>query len=62
MTKSIFPANVTAVARILGREVYRDNDIYLNVDKFDIDFVLKGAKFKIIDKVAPRFGKYFFPV
>jgi hypothetical protein len=51
--------NVTAIAKIFGKEVYRNNEVYMGVDRFDIDFVLKGARFKIIDKVAPRFAEVF---
>jgi hypothetical protein len=50
-------SNVTAIARILGKQVERNDKVYMDIDRFDIDVVSKSAKFKIIDKVAPRFGK-----
>jgi hypothetical protein len=45
---------VTAIAKFFAKEVYRNNVAYLQIDRFYIDYSVKGAKIKISDQFSPQ--------
>ncbi len=51
---------VSAIAKIFGKEVYRDGIPYLSIDRFAIDYAAKTAKMKIVDTVQPQLSKFFY--
>jgi hypothetical protein len=44
--------DISAIAKIYGKQVIRDEEAYMAVDKMVIDFVMKGARFKVKDQIA----------
>ncbi|XP_055715244.1 protein takeout-like [Phlebotomus papatasi] len=43
--------NISAIGKLYGREVERDGEKYMNIDKIFLDFNMKNARFKVKDKV-----------
>lgn len=43
--------DITAIAKVYGKEVKRENDIYMHIEKLGVDFTMKNARFKVKDNV-----------
>lgn len=43
--------DITAIAKVYGKEVKRENDIFMHIEKLGIDFTMKNARFKVKDNV-----------
>lgn len=44
-------ADITAIAKVYGKEVERNGVSYMDIDKLNIDFTMKGARFKVKDNL-----------
>lgn len=44
-------SDITAIAKVYGKEVKRENDLYMHIEKLGIDFTMKNARFKVKDNV-----------
>ncbi|CRK98545.1 CLUMA_CG011896, isoform A [Clunio marinus] len=42
--------DVNAIGKLHGKEVIKDNETYMTVDKMVVDFVMKGARFRVKDQ------------
>lgn len=43
--------DITAIAKVYGKEVKRENDTFMHIEKLGIDFTMKNARFKVKDNV-----------
>ncbi|XP_055696465.1 protein takeout-like isoform X1 [Lutzomyia longipalpis] len=43
--------NISAIGKLYGREVERDGEKYMNIDKIFLDFNMKNARFKVKDNI-----------
>ncbi|XP_059609546.1 protein takeout-like [Phlebotomus argentipes] len=43
--------NISAIGKLYGREVEKDGEKYMNIDKIFLDFNLKNARFKVKDNI-----------
>lgn len=46
-----FLGDVSAIGRIYGKEVERDGELYMMIEKLLIDFKLQKSRFKVKDLV-----------
>lgn len=44
-------SEITAIIKVYGKEVKRDNNIFMHIDKLGLDFTMKNARFKVKDNV-----------
>jgi len=44
-------SDITAIAKVYGKEVQRNGETYMDIDKLNIDFTMKNARFKVKDNV-----------
>ncbi|XP_037036851.1 protein takeout-like [Bradysia coprophila] len=44
-------SDITAIAKVYGKEVQRNGVSYMDIDKLNIDFTMKGARFKVKDNL-----------
>lgn len=44
-------SEITAIIKVYGKEVKRDNNIFMHIDKLGLDFTMKNARFKVRDNV-----------
>lgn len=58
-----FAADVNAIAKIYGKEVVKNNESFMSIEKIVVDFVMKGARFKVKDQghqqLSMKFGFYY---
>lgn len=45
----IFPADINAIAKIYGKQITKNNEAYMTIEKMVVDFVMKGARFRVKD-------------
>lgn len=50
--------SITAIAKIFAKEVLRNGVPYAQIDRFYVDFGVKGAKIKVSDQVNPQLSKF----
>lgn len=43
--------DITAIIKVYGKEMTRDNDVFMHIDKLGLDFTVKNARFKVKDNV-----------
>lgn len=43
--------DITAVVKVYGKEVKRDNDVFMQIEKLGLDFTMKNARFKVKDNL-----------
>lgn len=43
--------DITAVIKVYGKEIQKNNDVYMSIDKLGLDFTMKNARFKVKDNV-----------
>ena len=43
--------DITAIAKVYGKEVQRNGESYMHIEKLVIDFTMKNARFKVKDNV-----------
>lgn len=56
----MFIADVNAIAKIYGKEVIKNNEAFMTIDKMVVDFVMKGARFKVKDQGHQQLSKSYF--
>lgn len=44
-------SDITAIIKVYGKEVKRDNTIFMHIEKLGLDFTMKNARFKVKDNV-----------
>lgn len=44
-------ADITAIAKIYGKAVERDGESFMGIEKINVDFTMKNARFKVKDHV-----------
>lgn len=44
-------ADISAIAKIYGKPVERDGEVFMGIDKMLVDFTMKNARFKVKDNV-----------
>ncbi|XP_070493619.1 protein takeout-like [Chironomus tepperi] len=42
--------DVNAIAKIYGKQVIKNNEAFMSIEKIVVDFVMKGARFKVKDQ------------
>lgn len=47
----LFPVDITAIAKVYGKEVQREGISYMEIEKLAVDFTMKNARFKVKDNV-----------
>lgn len=53
-----FSADVNAIAKVYGKEITKNNEAYMTVDKMVIDFVVKGARFRVKDQGHQQLSEF----
>lgn len=46
----LFTADINAIAKMYGKQIIKNNEAYMTVEKMVVDFVMKGARFKVKDQ------------
>lgn len=44
-------SDITAIIKVYGKEVKRDNNLFMHIEKLGLDFTMKNARFKVKDNV-----------
>lgn len=44
-------SDITAIIKVYGKEVKRDNTNFMHIEKLGLDFTMKNARFKVKDNV-----------
>lgn len=53
----ILIADINAIAKIYGKQVIKNNDAFMQIEKMVVDFVMKGARFKVRDNLNLQLSK-----
>lgn len=51
-------ADINAIAKIYGKQVIKNNDSFMQIEKMVVDFVMKGARFKVRDNLNLQLSKF----
>lgn len=59
--RSSFLVDVAAIVKIYGKEIERDSEKYMSIERLLVDFKLKNSRFKVRDTVnhGSVIGKYW---
>ena len=49
--------DVNAIAKIYGKPITKNGDDYMHIEKIIVDFVLKGARFKVRDNLNQQLNE-----
>lgn len=55
----LFTADINAIAKMYGKQIIKNNEAYMTVEKMVVDFVMKGARFKVKDQGHQQLSKIF---
>lgn len=58
-TTLLFTADINAIAKMYGKQIIKNNEAYMTVEKMVVDFVMKGARFKVKDQGHQQLSKIF---
>lgn len=53
-----FTADINAIAKIYGKQIVKNNEAYMTIDKMVVDFVMKGARFRVKDQGHQQLSNY----
>lgn len=53
-----FTADINAIAKIYGKQIIKNNEPYMSIDKMVVDFVMKGARFRVKDLGHQQLSNY----
>lgn len=59
-----FTADISAIAKVYGKQVERDGEFYMTIEKLGVDFTMKNARMKVKDNVnfANVLGKIHYKI
>lgn len=43
--------DITAIIKVYGKEMQKNSDVFMNIEKLGLDFTMKNARFKVKDNV-----------
>lgn len=46
-----FAGDISSIVKVYGKAVDRNGETYMDIDKINIDFTMKNARFKVKDNV-----------
>lgn len=49
--------DVNAIAKIYGKPITKNGDAYMHIEKMVVDFVMKGARFKVRDNLNQQLNE-----
>lgn len=52
-----FLADINAIAKMYGKQIMKNGEAYMTVEKMVVDFVMKGARFKVKDQGHQQLSK-----
>lgn len=50
---------MNAIVKVYGSQIIKNNEPYMVIDKLVVDFVVKGARFKVKDVGVNQLSKEF---
>jgi hypothetical protein len=50
-------ADINAIAKMYGKQITKNGEDYMTVEKMVVDFVMKGARFKVKDMGHQQLSK-----
>jgi hypothetical protein len=57
LTTLKFTADINAIAKMYGKQIIKNNEPYMSVEKMVVDFVMKGARFRVKDQGHQQLSK-----
>lgn len=55
----VYLDDMNAIVKLYGSQITKNNEIYMVIDKLVVDFVVKGARFKVKDVGVNQLSKEF---
>lgn len=55
--RNCFTADINAIAKMYGKQIMKNNEPYMSVEKMVVDFVMKGARFRVKDQGHQQLSK-----
>lgn len=52
--------DVNAIAKMYGKEVIKNGEPYMTIDKMVVDFVMKSARFRVKDQTHQQLSKIYW--
>lgn len=56
---TFFKADINAIAKMYGKQIMKNNEAYMTVEKMVVDFVMKGARFRVKDQGHQQLSKIY---
>lgn len=53
-----FSADINAIAKMYGKQIIKNNEAYMTVEKVVVDFVMKGARFRVKDQGHQQLSEF----